>query len=65
MTMGGNLWWHMLIDLTTKQKLSITHTRGSASLLFEQFLLLGAIYMVAHLFWLPIISPKFFLMELD
>jgi len=35
------------------------------SLLFEQFLLLGAIYMVAHLFWLPIISPKKFLMELD
>jgi hypothetical protein len=40
---------------TTKQKPNIVHMKMNASL-FGQFLLSSAIYMVAHLFWLPITS---------
>ncbi len=56
MIMVGNLWWHMPIGPTTKQRPSIVHMRGNA-LLFGQIFFSSAIYMVAHLFWLPIISP--------
>jgi hypothetical protein len=57
MTMVENLWWHMPINLTIKQRPNIVHMKGSASMLFGHFFLLGVIYMVAHLLWLPIISP--------
>jgi hypothetical protein len=55
--MGGSLWWHMPVGPTKKIIPNINHMKGSASLLFEQFLLSSVIYMVAQLLWLSIISP--------
>jgi hypothetical protein len=55
--MVGSLWWHMLINPTTRQRQNTTCMRGNASLLFGQFILSNVISMMAHLFWLLILSP--------
>jgi hypothetical protein len=51
----------MLVGATTRHKQNTARMRdcmkGSAMLLFGQFILSSAIYMVAHLPWLLITNP--------